>query len=144
MMKGIMYLKSLYLTLSAEIHNPGPMLARKAIRIKNGREKKCQLGGYWYQSMSPKRITKEIKKSTNDTTTAATGMMSRGKYTLLIKLVLLNSLSCMSILSYQNVLSCGFESTPTYTKKCDQNVASFRGSADGIRTRDLQNENLLS
>lgn len=43
---GIMYLKSLYFTLSAVINNPAPKAMTKASIIKNGKNKICQPGKY--------------------------------------------------------------------------------------------------
>src|SRR5258705_6314173 len=88
-MKGITYRKSRYLTLSAVIHTPMPMLAANAMTAKNGRNRTCQPGANRYQIIRPMRMTKPIRKSTNATMTAAVGTMRRGKYTLPMRLALL-------------------------------------------------------
>src|SRR6516162_10823804 len=68
------------------------MLARNANRINNGRTRTCQPGGYWYHAIKRISIEKVIRKSTNATTTVATGTISLGKYTLLIRFALLTRL----------------------------------------------------
>src|SRR5215467_8034979 len=88
-MNGITYRKSRYLTLSAVIHSDGPMLARKASKMNAGSTSIRQSGMNWYQAISPIRIENVIRKSTKATTTVAVGTISRGKYTLVIRLALL-------------------------------------------------------
>src|SRR5579864_169799 len=78
--------------LSAVSHRPGPRLARKTIATNTGSSRICQLGANPYQTMSPTRMTKLMRKSTNATITAAAGAIRRGKYTLLIRLALLSML----------------------------------------------------
>src|SRR5262249_22853395 len=78
-----------YLTLRAVIHRAGPTLAKNANRRKTGRTKICQPGGNWYHAIIRTRMEKLMRKSTSATTTVAVGTISRGKYTLLIKLALL-------------------------------------------------------
>src|SRR6266481_6903645 len=87
-MKGITYRKSRYLTLSAVIQTPMPMLATNAIKAKTGRNRTCQPGANWYQTIRPTRIAKLTRKSANATITAALGTIRRGKYTLLTRLAL--------------------------------------------------------
>ncbi len=44
------------MTLSAVIHNPGPMLATKASRTKPGSKRICQPGANWYHTIITSRI----------------------------------------------------------------------------------------
>ena len=55
---------------------------------KTGNSRICQPGMNWYQIISAIRIAKLMRKSTKATITAAIGTISRGKYTLLIRLAL--------------------------------------------------------
>ena len=65
------------------------MLARNANIVNTGRNRIRQPGGYSYHAISKISIEKVIRKSTNATTTVATGTISLGKYTLLIRFALL-------------------------------------------------------
>ena len=84
--KGIMYLKSRYFTLSAVIKSPKPIDVIKANSKNNGRYKICQLGVNWYQTIKPINIINDIKKSTKLTIIELAGIISLGKYTFEIKL----------------------------------------------------------
>src|SRR6266851_1873023 len=88
-MNGMMYRKSRYRTFSAVSQREGPKLARKARAINKGRNTICQPGKKWYQMSIASRMTKLIRKSTNETMIMAVGTISRGKNTLLIRLALL-------------------------------------------------------
>src|SRR6516165_12097476 len=65
------------------------MLTKNASSVNAGSTRIRQPGAYRYQTISSIKIEKVIRKSTNATTTVAVGTISRGKYTLLIKLALL-------------------------------------------------------
>src|SRR5262245_1588468 len=87
-MNGISYRKSRYLTLRAVIQTPTPRLAMKAMPANAGNRRICQPGMKWYQTISVTSIAKLIRKSTKAVITAAIGTISRGKYTLLMRLAL--------------------------------------------------------
>src|SRR5215813_5615127 len=91
-MNGMTYRKSRYLTLRTVIQSAGPRLARKPIATNSGKSSICQPGRNWYHAIKASAMAKLMRKSTKDTTTAAVGMISLGKYTLLIRFVLLTRL----------------------------------------------------
>src|SRR5216683_8114745 len=88
-MNGMIYRKSRYWTFSAVIQSDGPKLARKARAMNRGRKTICHPGKNLYQTSIASRMTKLIRKSTNDTMIIAVGTISRGKNTLLMRLALL-------------------------------------------------------
>src|ERR1700761_4589381 len=63
MPNGTRYLKSRYLTFSAAIQRPGPMLAANASNKKSGKKRICQPGTNRYQHINNASIAKLIKKS---------------------------------------------------------------------------------
>src|SRR5437762_2979025 len=74
-----------------EVHNankPLPSDAAKAISTKNGNATRCQSGKYPYHSIMAAMRHIVIAKSTKLVTTAPAGMISRGKYTFEIRLLL--------------------------------------------------------
>src|SRR6476660_8635203 len=86
--KGVTTRTSRYLMFSAAIHKAGPMLTRKARRMKAGRIRICHPGANRYQAIMPTRMRKAIRKSTKETTSVAVGTINLGKYTLLSKFAL--------------------------------------------------------
>jgi len=76
---GTIYLTSLYSPLSAENQNPAPKEAHKASKTNIGRYTIVKGGVIRYQAISPKRIIKDIRKSTKLEIIALVGMIMRGK-----------------------------------------------------------------
>ena len=64
------------------------MLAKNSSKTNAGKAKSCQPGAKLYHAIMPARIKKVTRKSAKATTIVAVGTMSRGKYTLLIRLTL--------------------------------------------------------
>src|SRR5580658_1406518 len=86
-MNGTTKRKSRYSTMRAAIHKLTPSEAPKASSTKSGRRNTGAGGGRRYQIIRATRKVPEIRKSTKLVMMLLTTMMSRGKYTLEIKLV---------------------------------------------------------
>src|SRR5208337_4848617 len=85
-MNGTIKRKSRYSTMSAAIHTPTPSEAPNTSSTNNGRNNTDAGGTYRNQTIRIIRKAPEIRKSTKLVITLLTIMMSRGKYTLEIKL----------------------------------------------------------
>src|SRR5271166_3127226 len=86
MMKGTMYLKSRYLTLRAVNQMPAPKARMRAANMNRGRNAQCHDGILPKQIDATTYRKRTTRKSTVATPIEESGMMSRGKYTLEIRL----------------------------------------------------------
>src|SRR6266568_668017 len=87
-MNGTTYLKSRYLTFKAANQRPAPTTGKKTSSKNSGNVTIRQSGRYPYQSMMPAIITSEIAKSIKLVMMLLTGIIMRGKYTLVSRLAL--------------------------------------------------------
>src|SRR5690606_12689006 len=88
--------KSRYFTIRAAIHSPTENDAANAKMMKTGRKRILIGGTNLYHPIRTINSNPQIKKSTRLTITLLVGTMSRGKYTLEIRLVLLTRLCPLS------------------------------------------------
>jgi hypothetical protein len=86
-MNGIIYLKSRYLTVSADTNTPKPRAEHMAMSKNNGKNNIRAPGRSPPHAIMISKIRKVIKKSIRQTITVLAGIINRGKYTFEIRLV---------------------------------------------------------
>src|ERR1700675_2618134 len=116
-MKGTMYRKSRYFTLSAHSQSPAPSEAPIANAMKSGSVTTRQSGRNPYQNINSAIRPRVIRKSANAVITELPGTISRGKYTFEIRLALPTRL----VLDSLNAVE----------KNCHGNMAANTSSAYG-------------
>src|SRR6202521_1784945 len=82
--KGITARTSRYKAFNADVHSPPPSAVKMARTIKTGNRSTVAGGRIPNDSVKTTITTRPIAKSTNPENTAATGRISRGKYTFVI------------------------------------------------------------
>jgi len=95
--KGMIYLKSRYLTFTAVRYKPIPNAQVKANKINRGKNIICQEGMKPYQANNKSMMQNDIPRSTKLVITELAGMIILGKYTLVIKLELPTKLPLASL-----------------------------------------------
>src|SRR6266849_4924598 len=81
---GITYFTSRYKAFSAESHNPTPSAVRTASKSSTGSSSATSPGRNPYASVKITSPTNPMQKSTSPESTAETGKINRGKYTLVM------------------------------------------------------------
>src|SRR6185437_15711253 len=100
-MKGTIYRKSRYSTVSAASHKPIPSEAPKTSTTRIGRKHILIAGIRWYQASNATKKTAEIRKSTKLVITLLTTTTSRGKYTFEIRFEFNRRLPPLSVIAVE-------------------------------------------